>query len=253
MKPIYKTTVIQDKGRRPVQEDTVGYRNYKRGRNVSHILIVADGVGGTDRGGNASAFVVQSLLGWYEKGKESLFDKDTDEIIEEVRDEVFWIDERLKSRSKGDRFTYGSTLTMVLTLNSRCAVFQIGDSRAYLKGQGQAFQMEVDQTRYQQCIERGIKIPKGKETKYKSTITQCIGAMDKVPITVVTKSILPDEYAILVSTDGFYTFISQDELNYILDKGRDDEVVLKETIKTVLERGEQDNISCILHRKEYIQ
>lgn len=247
----YITTLKQHKGTRATQQDTAGYKAYQDGANVAHIFIVADGVGSVDRGANSSAFVVQSLLLWFEKKKDKLFITEAKEIVKELKEEINGVDDLLKKRSREDGLSYGTALTLVLVVNSKCIVLQVGDGRAYMYSQASGLtQLEKDQTKYQLMLDSGIPVPKEKEKEYKATITQCIGNKMQ-PKPKETIRVLPAEYSLLICTDGFYQKINKEDINNIFRSKLSDEEILLKTIEHILKEGESDNITALLHRKEF--
>lgn len=247
----YMTTLKQHKGTRATQQDTAGYKAFQQNQNVAHIFVVADGVGSVDRGANSSAFVVQSLLLWFEKKKEELFTTESKQIVKELKEEINGIDDLLKKRSLEDGLSYGSALTLVLVINSKCIVMQVGDGRAYLFSGNDLVQLEKDQTKYQMMIDRGEPVPKEKEKEYKATITQCIGNKMQ-PKPKETIRVLPAEYSILLCSDGFYQKLNKEDIKNIFRSPLSDEQVLLHAINHILSVGESDNITALLHRKEYL-
>lgn len=248
MKERYLTTLRQHKGTRKTQQDTAGYRAFKEGHNVAHIFIVADGVGSVDRGANSSAFVAQSLLMWFDERKKELFTMETNKIVKELKEEINGIDDLLKKRSREDGLSYGSALTLCLVINLRCIVIQVGDGRAYLYSNGVVTQLEKDQTKYQMMIDSGKPVPKEKEKEYKATITQCIGNK-VVPKPAETTRVLPAEYSLLLCSDGFYQKINAEDMKNIFKSSLSDEEILDSVIKHILEEGESDNITALIHRR----
>ena len=247
----YITTLKQHKGTRDTQQDTAAYKAFQSGLNVAHIFIVADGVGSVDLGGRRSTKVTQSLLLWFDKRKESLFTMESKDIVKELKEEINGIDDLLKKRSKEDGLSYGSALTLVLVINSKCIVMQVGDGRVYLYSDGTLTQLEKDQTKYQLMIDQGRPVPKEKEKEYKATITQCIGNK-AIPKPKETIRVLPAEYSILMCSDGFYQKLNKEDIKNVFRSKIPDEEILLSAIKHILEEGESDNITAMLHRKEYV-
>jgi len=247
MKTKYWATLKQNKGKRETQQDTGIFLSYEDQDNLAHILIVADGVGSLDRGGSASAFLVQSLVRWFDETKKELFTIETDDIERMLIDEIAEIDNLLKRRTDEEDMSYGTTLTLVLIINFKCILLQVGDTRAYMFSKEKLTLLSKDQTRYQLYLDQGLEIPKGKEKEYRAMITQCIGNGRKVSPKVSSR-VLPLEYDLLICSDGFYQKLDESDIKAMFMSTRDDNEILDLTVEHLLSIGESDNITAILFR-----
>lgn len=97
-------------------------------------------------------------------------------------------------------------------------------------------------------IDSGKLVPKEKEKEYKATITQCIGNK-VVPKPAETTRVLPAEYSLLLCSDGFYQKINAEDMKNIFKSSLSDEEILDSVIKHILEEGESDNITALIHRR----
>lgn len=233
-----------------LNEDSYCMLTHSKNANCcSFFSMVADGIGGKERSEIASAYLKQSLAKWYQDKADSLYEHTTKEIMEMLDEEIRSCHAFLKYTAEQSGYSYGSTLTLLLIINSRYIVAQVGDSRAYLSYRGIIRPLTKDQTLYQKKVDLGEEIPKEKERKLRSTVLQCIGAGDLTPR--YYEGSLPAEYEALVCTDGFYKKLHPEDLErFFLSKDFLQEK-LQRTVSLLYDRGEKDDITAVVLKKAY--
>lgn len=216
------------------------------------LFAVCDGMGGLSNGELASATVIRGFKEWFDLELPSIkFNEATDDEIFEI------IDEKLRElnnkilqygTSRDERL--GTTLTMMLTIDTKAYIFQVGDSRVYKIANGLE-QITVDQSFVQREIERG-NLTKEEALTHpkKNVLLQCIGAKKRVQVKMDVISIEEGQVYLLCS-DGFYRRLREEEilvnLNYNnFDSFNEISNKAKELTELVKSRKEQDNITAII-------
>lgn len=106
------------------QQDAVGSLVYDDNHFIN---IVADGVGGTDKGHAASLEFVHEVLSWYRKLPTETLD-DIDKISYYLNNIIKGINKKILDKYKGDAQT---TYVIALTVGDKTIISNVGDSTAY--------------------------------------------------------------------------------------------------------------------------
>lgn len=213
------------------------------------ILMAAmcDGMGGLSRGEIASGYIVGSLDRWFthtlpvllkQKMKIMRIQKELVAAIKKINHRLI-----LLSREYGD--TMGSTLTLLFAADRRFFVLNIGDSRAYWFDREQKY-VTRDHTLVQEEVSRGLlTIEEARTDARKHILMQCIGVTKEITIDCYNGKIKPG-MEFLLCTDGFYGMLREEEI-YEVEASKDEmKRWVRECFDKVKERGELDNLSCIV-------
>ncbi|MBR2708491.1 MAG: protein phosphatase 2C domain-containing protein [Bacilli bacterium] len=106
------------------QQDAVGSLVYDDNHFIN---IVADGVGGTDKGHAASLEFVHEVLSWYRKLPTETLD-DIDKMSFYLNNEIKAVNRKIFDKYKGDAQT---TYVIALTVGDKTIISNVGDSTAY--------------------------------------------------------------------------------------------------------------------------
>lgn len=120
-----------------------------------NLIAVSDGMGGHNAGEVASLYAVQALA----RLERDVQRYDNIEcVIDTIQNGLNEINRDIyqMSRRSKDFFGMGTTLVMFASCGSEYAIFNIGDSRAYLYAGGKLKQLTVDHTEGQRLIDLGI-------------------------------------------------------------------------------------------------
>ena len=181
------------------------------------MMIVADGVGGTDRGEVASHKLVNKVKEWFEglskEQKEHYYsnisdiEQELDKIIRKIANELDY------------ELGIGGSTTFVCAVigKDETIITNVGDSRAYLVKDGRLEQVSVDDAFVQEQYEKG-KIPSKDAMRFHkkaNVITSCVGGI--VDIIEIHPSIVKnDEYdMVLLFSDGVTDCLSEEEIAVI--------------------------------------
>jgi protein phosphatase len=242
-----------DVGRkRQINEDSF-FRDDARG-----FYVVADGVGGHNKGEIASREAVDHLRSWvYGAGR------DLDRLIERVtsgdEDGVWEVRRLLESGVKNACYmVYGmaeldpekkgmsTTLSALLLRAGMAFAVHVGDSRVYRVRGDEVLQMTEDHTLINYKIKHGMMTKaEAEKATGKNVITRAVGHRDYVQVDTADIDVAPGDRFLLCS-DGLHGyFTSQREVYELCGDGSLDECA-EAAIGMANQRGGKDNITALV-------
>ena len=209
-----------------VQENSVFY------------LLVSDGMGGHEKGEEASEITLDEL-----KEQFAMNEIQPDTFSDDINEAAKYISYKLNNAAydQGQSKPMGCTLTGVVWHYGKIYLVNAGDSRTYRFRGGILRQLTTDQT------ERGIS---GNPQASKALLN-CIGGglTGKILTDDITNKIIDDD-VILICSDGLTDMLTDDEIETLLTEGITTEGMeegLAEKMKEkACEAGGYDNVSIIL-------
>lgn len=209
-----------------VQENSVFY------------LLVSDGMGGHEKGEEASEITLDEL-----KEQFAMNEIQPDTFSDDINEAAKYISYKLNNAAydQGQSKPMGCTLTGVVWHFGKIYLVNAGDSRTYRFRGGILRQLTTDQT------ERGIS---GNPQASKALLN-CIGGglTGKILTDDITNKIIDDD-VILICSDGLTDMLTDDEIETLLTEGITTEGMeegLAEKMKEkACEAGGYDNVSIIL-------
>jgi protein phosphatase len=220
-----------------------------------HVLMVADGVGGTRGGSVASEITVDTmavyafaLMPWVlsamqiepeylERGLEAAV-RHAQRRMRDVADQR-GIDPRL-----------ATTLTMAYIAWPHMHLVHVGDSRAYLSRGDDLRRLSNDHTLAQALIERGLADVNRKdiESRWGHVLANAVGgSSDELYVELRGVQLQPGD-RVLLCTDGLTAYLDDEELAERLADPRPVENLVAEMVDVAFERGGHDDVTVILAR-----
>ena len=197
-------------------------------------LLVSDGMGGHERGEEASEYTLTQL-----QERFSAHEITQENFDEDLREAVAAISRTLNDRAyaQGQEHPMGCTLTGVIWHYGKIRLINAGDSRTYRFRGGILRQLTTDET------ERGIT---GNPNASK-LLLNCIGGgcEGRLRIADLDGKLLPGDQ-LLVCSDGLADMVSDDDLEQALAAGAS----ATDLFHMACDGGGEDNISIILARVE---
>ena len=185
-------------------------------------LLVADGMGGHDRGEMASSMLMEHLRECFHFG-----DIDSENFAEEFTREVKYVSIKMNdmARYEQQEKPMGCTLSGIVWLNGHAWLVNAGDSRTYIFRDGLIQQISYDDEN-----------PDG-------ALTNCIGGGSETTLAVfeITER-LRDDDIVLVCSDGLGDVADDDTLEYWLTNSPRP---AEDLLDWAEENGSSDNISII--------
>ena len=221
-----------------------------------HIFLVADGVGGSPAGKEASTLAVQSIedflvntLKWFFQFKGS----ENDDVVAEFQDALLRAEAKIFAEVAlhPELEGMGTTLTLAYSLGDNLFVAHAGDSRCYLYRDGVLVQLTCDHTLAQDILRQGlVPLSKGDHRHYGHMITNAVGGSTLGVWAEVHKTTLQSGDVLLLATDGLTNAVPDERISATLLANRDPKIACESLMAQSLEQGGRDNITVIVAHYE---
>ena len=233
---------------RSVNQDRVLARQGEISGLQAGLFLVADGCGGLCRGEAVSGLLADSFQVIWDRELPALLAacRRPEDVIPDALAQ--WVDKINESayafgRQVGERV--GSTLTVLLTLDRRYYILNVGDSRAYLRRGRRLCQLTEDQSLVADMLRnREITPEEAVRFRQKNILTMCVGYFDRVQV-FRTQGKLRRGDLFLLCTDGLYHGVGEDRLEASLP-----ELVTEDSAAALRDRiaagDARDNVSAVL-------
>jgi protein phosphatase len=235
-----------DVGRkRPGNEDSHGVwtpTDAAGHQGLGALLVVADGMGGSQSGEVASQMAVDTVIRVVSQSNSEDVPGTLRLAIEEANREI-----HQASLEDSDRNGMGTTCTAVLIREDTAWVAHVGDSRAYLLRAGHIRQLTSDHTLVAALVENlQINRLQARRDPRRNILTRSIGPQPEVEPDVFradTRLCVGD--AILLCSDGLHNYFNDSELADMIAEG-DPSNVVRDLIAEANDRGGADNITMVI-------
>jgi len=216
--------------------------NQDSGYAGSHLLVVADGMGGHAGGDVASSVAIGHL---------ARLDADTpaSDIVATLEESVLEANQEIlrRARDEPQLAGLGTTITALLRLEGRFALAHIGDSRAYLLRDDETTQVTKDHTFVQRLLDEGrLTEEEAERHPQRSVLMRVLGDVDADP--ELDLSLRPahvgDRW--MLCSDGLSGLVSLDTIDATLQEIEDPGECADALIQLALKGGGPDNITCII-------
>ncbi len=238
--------------RRQINEDAF-FRDDAMG-----FYVVADGVGGHNRGEVASREAVEQLRSWVASASSDL--KRLFERFHAGDSEQVWQIRRLlengvqsacymvfgMAQLDPEKKGMSTTLSALLIRGGLAVAAHVGDSRVYRVRSGAVLQITEDHTLINYKIKQGLMTRgEAERTVGKNVITRAVGHKDYVQVDTVDVDVQPLDRFILCS-DGLHTYLQdENEVAQLLADGPIEEGA-EASISLANQRGGKDNITTVV-------
>ena len=234
-----KITAQTDIGKnKAANEDAVETASF----GSTHLLVVADGMGGHTAGDVASDIATTTI---FEVVSDAIDQgrSDYDDILEEAivssNDRI--LDEA--DEATGHR-SMGTTVVAAIVDADDAVIANVGDSRGYTVNDG-VTQITVDQSFVQELINQGEITPEEAKTHpQRHVLSQALGTEETVDPDFFSTTI---EDRLLLCSDGLTEEVTDEKIAEIISESPDIETSGEKLIQKANENGGSDNISIILY------
>lgn len=238
--------------RRQINEDAF-FRDDAHG-----FYIVADGVGGHNKGEIASREAVEQLRMWVIGAA-----RDLDRLVDRVEAgdiECVWeIRRLLESGVKSACYmVYGmaeldpekkgmsTTLSALLIRGDMAFAVHVGDSRVYRVRKDNCLQLTEDHTLINYKVKHGMMTPaEAEKAAGKNVITRAVGHRDYVQVDTVDIDVAPGDRFLLCS-DGLHGYFETDKEVVELCADGSLEECAEAAVELANQRGGKDNITAVV-------
>lgn len=217
--------------------------------DVSFVLVVADGVGGSHAGEVASRLAIQSMLelsgqatSWVMK----LQDPTAQQIQERVEAYIQRVQETLLSFSRAlpPLAGMGTTWTSAQLLPPHAIVVHLGDSRAYLFQNGRLQQVTRDETMAQAFIDSGAD--PSAVRRFRKVLLNSLGGNQKSAVAQIHCIDFGPGDRLMLCTDGLYEMVTEDDIERALQRDAPPQEICDALVRQALDAGGKDNVTIVL-------
>lgn len=233
--------------RRSENQDTVGAfpveasdPNYTKGQ----LFIVADGMGGHERGKEASETAVRTISESFYKNPSEQISERLLTAFREANEAIFNVASANDANQK-----MGTTCSVLVITGSRAYIAHVGDSRVYRINKSGIEKLTADHTQVEEMYRRGILTKKeAKEHPSKSVLSRALGTHKEVEVDIIDDITVRPGDNFLITTDGLAK-VKPDEIREIV-LSQSPEPACSILVDYANQRGGEDNVSVLLVRVE---
>ncbi|MBL8150135.1 MAG: Stp1/IreP family PP2C-type Ser/Thr phosphatase [Blastocatellia bacterium] len=210
------------------------------------LIVVSDGMGGTEGGEVASELTVETIKSETTKLSRRLSPQSRLEAAVEEANSVVWNRQKETPALAG----MGATVTAALIEAGTVYIAEVGDSRAYVIRRDRIKQITTDQTMVQALIDAGALTPETAErSPMRNMLLQAIGSEEFLQIAVCSFNLQKGDILLLCS-DGLHNKLKATEIRDIILSHHDIQDASKALVEEAKRRGGDDNITVVLSRFE---
>jgi len=219
---------------------------------LAFIMMVADGVGGTEHGEAASRLAVESVSDYVTEAMRCYYgapagssETSLAQVLEQAARDCH--DNVCRHAAEQTIKSMATTLTLFLGVWPWIYVLQVGDSRCYSLKQGELTQVTRDQTMAQELMDLGVMAPaEASHSRLSHVLSSAIGGQTSMPI--VTR--IPAEWhtVYMLCSDGLTRHVSDDRIREVLSTMTTAKAACETLLQEALDGGGSDNITIVLGR-----
>jgi serine/threonine protein phosphatase PrpC len=210
------------------------------------LFIVADGMGGHQKGEDASSlaarvaasYLVQHVYGpyLYQAEHSSAGQPINEALINAVENANLAVQQAVPDG--------GTTLTVALVMGNNVYIAHVGDSRAYLCRQGNIKQITRDHSLAQRLEELG-QGTSDQLAGVQNVLYRAIGQNSTVEVDTYIQSLAPGS-SLLLCSDGLWGLVPADSLNAIVATALTPQDACRQLVAAANQEGGHDNITAIV-------
>jgi len=208
-----------------------------------NLFIVADGMGGYDKGEVASQMTcigIAEHLRDIAKESSVISKNHLLDSIQKTNDAI-----RKKIRETENLEKMGSTVVSLLIRQDKLLILNVGDSRAYRLRNKKLQQISVDHSLVEEI--RAANIKKEFAFQFKNVVTRAMGMKDTVNADIFSETLQKRDIFLLCS-DGLHGFVSDEVIENVLVNTQENslQTQINELVDKAKKAGGKDNITGIL-------
>ena len=208
----------------------------------SHLLVVADGMGGHAGGDVASSVAIGRLAALDSETPASDIVATLEESVLEANQEIL-----RRARDEPQLRGLGTTITALLRAEGKFALAHIGDSRAYLLRDEETVQITKDHTFVQRLLDEGrLTEDEAERHPQRSVLMRVLGDVDADPELDLSLRAAHAGDRWLLCSDGLSGLVSLDTNAATLKDIEDPGECADALVQLALKGGGPDNITCIV-------
>jgi protein phosphatase len=208
-----------------------------------HLYVLADGMGGHQKGEVASAVTIETVNSEYYTTVTPLESSDPVEaIVEALSTAIEKANNRVLNATEGG----GTTVVAAVLYGDSLVAMNVGDSRAYLLRDNELRLLSKDHSLVRRLVEVG-KITEEEALSHprRNVLYQALGQGSDVDIHISSESLQVGDIVILCS-DGLWGEVTEPELKDVLQAAPSPIAAAKQLIDVANASGGADNITAII-------
>lgn len=223
------------------------------GQRLATVMMVADGVGGSVGGADASRLATETITRYVSSSLHCYHaagSSNETEFLDALRQAAFAAHTavRADTGARPDGRNRATTLTLGIVVWPWLYVVQVGDSRCYCYADKHLRQVSRDQTVAQDLVDQGVLTQAtASSSPLRHVLSSAIGSEEPMP-EVTRVDIRKRGTVILVCSDGLTKHVSNDEIAEHFRTMRSAEQVCRALVELALQRGGTDNITVVVGR-----
>ena len=224
----------------PVAEDRLAF-----------LMMVADGVGGGQKGEAASRFAVEELTQYITESVRCYYTADTgdSDFTRALEAGAMKSHQAVVEHGASDPDSRGmaTTLTLFIGVWPWCYLLQVGDSRYYQYRDGNLIQISRDQTMAQELLDSGVF---AKAVAVNSPLQNVLSSSIGGPQTAPVVKRLPNSWSTMhmLCSDGLTKHVSDERIAERLGVMKSARQVCEDLLQDALDGGGTDNITITVGR-----
>jgi len=239
--------------RKSLNEDSYGCLFCSVDGEERGVFIVADGVGGEDRGEVASRIAVESIV----NDIRPLITKEEEPTEEDIKKLVTSAVSKankniLDYTEENSQAKMATTVTMAVIMGGYMTIANVGDSRTYLADDDRLDLITKDHSLLQHLYEQGelteddISTPRSDKAKMQEhVVTQVLGDKQEIDVDTFQKYIYEGN-KILLCCDGLTDLVSDEDIKEVIDSSESMQSSCSKLVEMANDEGGKDNITVIL-------
>jgi PPM family protein phosphatase len=222
------------------------------GTRLATVMLVADGVGGSTGGREASQLAIESITRYVSSSLRCYHaagSSQEDEFVNALREATLEAHAavRAEAAQRPEAHRMATTLTLFIAVWPWAYVVQVGDSRAYHYHSDRLMQMTRDQTIAQDLVDQGVLSPdRVAKSPFSNVLASAIGADAALP--EVSRVKMDGKGIFLLCSDGLTKHVKDEEIAAELKTLASSESSCRRLLELALERGGSDNVTVLIAR-----
>ncbi len=222
------------------------------GTRLATVMLVADGVGGSTGGREASQLAIETITRYVSSSLRCYHaagSSEEKEFVNALRDAALEAHAAVRAESalRPDAHRMATTLTLFIAVWPWAYVVQVGDSRCYHYHSGELRQMTRDQTIAQDLVDQGVLAPERvAKSPFSNVLASAIGAESALP--EVSRVKMDGRGIFLLCSDGLTKHVKDAEIAVELKTLKSSEQSCRRLLDLALERGGSDNVTVLIAR-----
>ncbi len=218
---------------------------------VAFLMMVADGVGGGQKGEEASRVALEDVTQYISESAKCYYQSDAGEtdFVEALQEAAARCHQHLIERAASDPDAAGmaTTLTLFIGVWPWAYLLQVGDSRYYIYRRGELKQISRDQTMAEELAASGVmERPAALASRWAHVLSSSIGGPQSAPVVIRLASDWENTH--LMCSDGLTKHVSNEQIVKRLGSMTSAKEACELLLQDALDGGGTDNITIIVGR-----